>query len=542
MGFGFMHTGTIPFRRFGTMLDCSRNAVMNVPTLKKWMDISAELGYTAVFLYIEDTYEVTDEPFFGYCRGRYTQEELRELDAYAKSKGLELIPCMQTLAHLNAITRWPTYWPIIDTADILLAGEERTYELIDRMFSTLAECLSTKIINVGMDEAEMVGRGKYYNKHGDRDKSQILIEHVKKICEIAKKYGFTLCMWSDMFFKLVVGEYYKSAEINEEVKKQIPDNMQLVYWDYYSRDKKRYDGMMKAHAKIKDNTWFAGGLWSWIGFAPDNEFSMKATNAALSMCRKNNIQDVFLTMWGDNGGECSKFSLLPALFYASEIAKGNTKVGEIKKKFQAQFGIPFDSFVNLDLKKGLRPGQDPVNPEKYLFYNDPFTGIHDSTLTGEEGAIFKRFAKKLGRAKKHAEWGYLFSSMQALADFLSVKAGLGVRTREAYASADKAALDNVIHEYGLASKKLKVFYKAYKAQWFRENKPHGFDVQDMRIGGLAQRLESCRERLEDYVDGKISCIPELEEAQLDFTVDGSPFKKGATLYNSYAGSSTANVL
>ena len=532
----------IPFRRFGTMIDCSRNAVMNVPTMKKWMDISASLGYSAVFIYIEDTYEIPEEPFFGYCRGRYTQAELRELDAYAKSKGLELIPCMQTLAHVNAITRWPTYWPIIDTGDILLAGEERTYELVDRMFASLASCLSTKVINVGMDEAEMIGRGKYYNKHGDRNKSQILIEHVQKICEIAKKYGFTLCMWSDMFFKLVVGEYYKATEINEEVRAQIPDNMQLCYWDYYSRDKKRYDGMMKAHAKIKDNTWFAGGLWSWIGFAPDNEFSMKATNASLSMCRKNNIQDVFLTMWGDNGGECSKFSLLPALFYASEIAKGNNKKSDIKKKFQETFGISFDTFMNMDMKKGMRPGEDPVNPDKYLFYNDPFTGIHDTTLVGNEGEIFKSFAKKLGKGKKHPEWGYLFTSMQALADFLSVKADLGVRTRKAYASKDAGELADVIARYKLASKKLKAYHKAYKVQWFKENKPHGFDIQDMRMGGLMQRLESCRERLEAYAAGAVDCIPELEEKQLPFTVDGSEFKPQATLYNTYGGSSSANVL
>lgn len=32
------------FRRFGIMLDCSRNAVMTVESLKKWIDITAELG------------------------------------------------------------------------------------------------------------------------------------------------------------------------------------------------------------------------------------------------------------------------------------------------------------------------------------------------------------------------------------------------------------------------------------------------------------------------------------------------------------------
>ena len=33
---------------------------------------------------------------------------------YALSKGMELIPCIQTLAHLNAIIRWPEYNSHVD--------------------------------------------------------------------------------------------------------------------------------------------------------------------------------------------------------------------------------------------------------------------------------------------------------------------------------------------------------------------------------------------------------------------------------------------
>ena len=46
-----------PFRTFGTMLDCSRNAVPNLHTLKKWVDLTASLGYNTLLLYTEDTYE-----------------------------------------------------------------------------------------------------------------------------------------------------------------------------------------------------------------------------------------------------------------------------------------------------------------------------------------------------------------------------------------------------------------------------------------------------------------------------------------------------
>ena len=56
-----------------------------------------------------------------------------------------------------------------------------------------------------------------------------------------------------------------------------------------------------------------------------------------------------------------------------------------------------------------------------------------------------------------------------------------------------------------------MFYAAYRALWYKENKAFGFEVQDIRLGGLMQRLKNCRERLTAYVKGKISAIDELEQ-------------------------------
>ncbi len=90
----------IQFNHFGTMVDMSRNAVMNVTSLKQWIDITADLGYNTLMLYTEDTFEVDGNPYFGYMRGRYSKEELKEIDAYALKKGMELIPCTQMLCLL----------------------------------------------------------------------------------------------------------------------------------------------------------------------------------------------------------------------------------------------------------------------------------------------------------------------------------------------------------------------------------------------------------------------------------------------------------
>ena len=83
-----------PYKHFGVMLDCSRNAVMKVESVKRMVDCLQKMGYNALELYCEDTYEVGEEPYFGYLRGRYTGEEIREIDGYAKAHGIELIPCI----------------------------------------------------------------------------------------------------------------------------------------------------------------------------------------------------------------------------------------------------------------------------------------------------------------------------------------------------------------------------------------------------------------------------------------------------------------
>ena len=105
---------------FGVMLDCSRNAVRNLTHLKEFIGYIALEGYNQLQLYTEDTYEIQGEPYFGYLRGRYTQDELCEIVNYADNFGIEVVPCIQTLAHLNQLFRWSSqYEKIHDIDDIL---------------------------------------------------------------------------------------------------------------------------------------------------------------------------------------------------------------------------------------------------------------------------------------------------------------------------------------------------------------------------------------------------------------------------------------
>ena len=84
-----------------------------------------------VLLYMEDVYTIENRPFFGYLRGRYSEEELKELDEYASLFDIELVPCIQTLAHMNAPKKWWDLGYMYDLNDILLCDDENTYQWID---------------------------------------------------------------------------------------------------------------------------------------------------------------------------------------------------------------------------------------------------------------------------------------------------------------------------------------------------------------------------------------------------------------------------
>lgn len=511
------------FKTFGTMLDCSRNAVMTVESVKRWIDLTAKLGCNTLHLYMEDTYEVDGQPYFGHLRGRYSKAELKQIDAYAAAHGMQVIPCIQTLAHVNALFHWPVYREIHDAADILLTGDERTYALVDGMFRTLRECLRTNIVNIGMDEADLLGLGKYLTLHGYRDRFSILMEHLRRVSEMAKKYGFELLMWGDMFFRLAGGDYFtnfnqdpKLGEIPEEVRQLVPENIHLVYWDYFSRDRQSYERNIDAHNAIKSGSWFAGGLWTWAGFAPHNTFSIATMREAMKACHAKGVENVVMTMWGDNGAECSKFAVLPALFTVSQMAQDIDDVETIHANFEREFGIPFEDFRALDLIGTQNDSAEAIyNPEKYLLYCDPFMGQFDNRVKSGDAAGYADCAARLAVYADHAEYGYLFRSLRALCAFLSVKADLGIRTRAAYLSGDKKAAKALSTDYDAALERLDAFYAAYEQQWMHENKPQGFDVVDLRIGGQRQRLLHCRDRLLAYAEGQLDRIEELEEPVLD---------------------------
>lgn len=519
-------------KMLGVMIDCSRNAVMRIEEIKKYADIIRKMGYNTLMLYTEDTYEVDNQPHFGHLRGRYTKAELRELDGYCKSIGIELIPCIQTLAHLGTMFKWKKqYADVNDCDDILLIGEEKTYELIEDMISSLSQCYSTKKVHIGMDEAYRVGTGNYRRLHGEKDKFDIINSHLKRICEILDKYGFTEpIVWCDMFLKLAMDTDNRYDCTNKDIiskKPMLPENVSVMYWDYYNIEYNHYVEQIEMNKLFKRKLYFAGGLWTFKGMVADNGYSMETTKVAVKACNDCGIDGILMTSWGDDGGECSKFSVLPALMYAAEASKGNFDLDSIKAKFKEIVGADFDSFLlwdKLDTPLKKDGSKENFNPEandcynepvsKMFLYSDMFLGMYDFLAHSDYSEYYKKLAEEIKNAPFKGEYGLLFDYHSKLAEILSIKAPLGARTREAYKQKNTDELKVIIRDCDVLNEKLKEFYEIFKKIWYKESKPQGFEIQALRIGGLMQRISDCKERIFAYINGDISEIEELNESVL----------------------------
>ena len=122
---------------------------------------------------------------------------------------------------------------------------------------------------------------------------------------------------------------------------------------------------------------------------------------------------------------------------------------------------------------------------------------------------------------------------------MAIKMELGIRTRKAY---EEGRAADILPEYRALLTKLESFYTVYRDQWLTDNKPQGFEIQDIRLGGLIQRVKHCIWRLEEYAAGNLTKIDELEEPVLDFRSTVDEIVPGPVRFNSWARAATANII
>lgn len=503
------------FKELSVFLECSTGSTPTVQMLKKYVDLLSEFGYTHLYLGLTDAYKIKGEPYFNFCRGGYTTEQLQEVDAYAAKKGIEIRANIQTLAHLDFMQRQSCYSHLFDMDGILLVGEEGVYEFLDKMFATMSEAIQSRTIHIGMDEAWMLGLGRYLTLHGFTDKRKIFMEHLQRVIEIARKYNYTCEMWSDMFYRLVEGSDFDDDGVVPDVRASIPDGVRLNHWIYRKKDDELLRRQLGQNKSLCDNVTLAGTAWKQMGLAPFNQYSIDVMEQQMRICREQGVENYMVTLWSDQGAHCSNFAVLPVLFAVAEIAKGKTQEEIDKEKFREIVGVAFDDFMQLDhLNNPFKKVPFEINTRcLWGLYSDVFLGSVDNLLDANTNEAYAVLAEQYGEIAG-GEYQLLFNDYKLYARVLSLKMNLGVRVRQAYHEGNKALLLKYAQEdIPQLITYLEEFIENFNTRWLSENMGIGLEVHHLIYGGQLERMKYVAKRLLQHIEDGTP-IDEMEREDL----------------------------
>lgn len=502
------------FDTFGTMIDLSRNSVIKVSYLKEIILKKALLGVNSIMLYTEDVYEVEGEPYFGYLRGRYTTEEIQEVVNYAEIFNIEVIPCIQTLGHMLQYLRWPTNNIVKDQNDVLMTEIDEVYALIEKLIKTCRNMYNTKTIHVGMDETFGLALGKFYKKFGYKDPYAIFMNHLNRVNEICMRNGFeTVQIWSDMFFRLLseTEEYYdKNIVVDKKIIDEIPDNVEVMYWDYYNSNPEIIDAMLEKHNEFKGRTIMASGTWIWTRLTYDK---VKTDATALQHVKssiKNNVRDIYFTQWNDDGAYCDYETVFLGMFDMANACLANNTMSSKIYDFVAKQSYN-DAIINTEFN------YSSILPITIL-WDDPLLGIilsnemvrNPNCLT-ELRSYYVDYLGKLQNVDMNV---FSMRHVKVLAEVILNKVIVRDELIRRYVNKEDL---NVVVDYCYDTiDSMKQLVLSLREMWMKRNKPFGFEMLQSRLAGGIARYEEVITRIKEYQEGKVEKIDELEEVATKF--------------------------
>ena len=515
-----------PFETLGIMLDVSRGMVMTVEHLKMWLRRLALSGCNLVMLYCEDIYELEDEPFFGYMRGAYSLEELREIDDYASQLGIEMVGCIQTLGHMEQMIKWKcAYEKVTDTARVLMVDAPETRKLIEKMLDFWSQAFRSRRIHIGMDETHDLGRGRFLDYNGYERGFDLFNRHLGLMEKLCAERGLTPMIWSDMYFRLSnpLQKYYDfTSPIPADVKAAIPKRVELVYWDYYHDDVASYRKMIARHRKdLGFDPIMGSGIWTWSRLWYDHEKTMRTARPCIEACRQDKVRELFFTMWGDDGAFCNYDSSFAGISSCCDLAFGVDDAEYSETRFESLFSASYEAHLAAGgmyaRLNNIRDGGEFEIMAHLLLWDDPLFGIafDDYKRRNPEFdlELLDILEESLCVVLPHVEecaagdLEHAANTMKLLIKKLELRGAL----EAAYDSGDRIALRELatvtIPETIAAARN---FDATYRRQWLECSKPFGMEMAQGRTATLIARCEECARRLMEFLGGAVDNIAELE--------------------------------
>ena len=311
----------------GYMLDVSRFRVPTMETVKRQVDILAELGYNHFQLYTEHTFAYPGHEDVWREASPFTPAEIRELDAYCAERGIELVPNQNSFGHLEHWLRHPAYNHLAEAPNggtrhgdwvcprpaSLCPTDPESVKFVAGLYDDLFPCFRSKYVNIGGDETmELLDDGKVRVGRSaaqirEKGAHRVYMDFLKKLHGLVSERGHEMMFWGDIVLQ------------KPEFVKDLPKDIIALDWGYeadhpYARET---DALRKAGIRFI----VCPGTSTWCTLLGRTDVMIANIDSAVENGDRNGATGAILTDWEQypHPWSCS----LPSIVYFAHRMRGH---------------------------------------------------------------------------------------------------------------------------------------------------------------------------------------------------------------------------
>ena len=460
----------------GYEYDITREKVPTSATIRRVVDILSSLGYEQLQLYFKDNFAYPEHRSIWQGRAFLTPEEVKDLDAYCRSKGIDLVPYQSSFGHLEPWLKREEYRRYAEhpagkyfntavhselKATAICPSDPQSLQFLNGLFDVLMPCFSSSYANLGCDEVWDLHSetGRSAAEIREKGVGRVYFEFIMKLRDSLKARGKTLMFWGD-----IIRNY-------PELVAELPPDVIALDWNYEASAP--FHLTTAALKRAPCRYYVCPGTSSWRSYFGRHKNMRINVLSAFRWGQFNDAEGLLLTDWGDSGYPQPWIVSLPAIVYTSLLMKSG--------KRPTDENAPSDEAVaaKVDEICGCRVGASLIRAgNAYLRAVDP--NAENSTLIFRLASSPKTFK---------------MPSYLTIADFESAVSWL----RESQAMRDLSGapdwvkddielldilIDFVARRVAGETGPLSGRYRArYSELWLRQNRPGGIEESLAKVFG-----------------------------------------------------------
>ncbi len=196
-----------------------KGVIPDLAGMLEYLRFWKECGFNGVVIEYDDRVPFRTWP--GAWRRGYTASEQRKIVEECRKLGLEVIPLIQTIGHLEWLLKHEKYAYLRegDHVNQLCPLHEKSLPLLKQWIDEVMETHpGIRFIHLGADEAWYFGSCPECRKH---DKTKLFFSHISELTRYAVKRGVVPMIWGDCFRDSGPAEW-----------KMLPEETVICNWEY----------------------------------------------------------------------------------------------------------------------------------------------------------------------------------------------------------------------------------------------------------------------------------------------------------------------